>query len=447
MKLEKATLRVVKSDGPPPQYGDPIPVQFNPSTLHLEISNSTEGGESRGRQVRQYTGSSSTSLSLELIFDTADEGTTDNPRSVRERTQVLEQFVYPRGEGEEKQAPPKLHFQWGDLILEGVVENLKLDFDHFAPNGVPLRAKVGFSFKEQDRKYQFLESGPGANISAGVSLAGGFSLSAGLSISAGLSLNAGISLGAVGSVGVGFGARAGVAIGGESAAEFAVRSGLDPAAWRGLSLNGGSPLSLDAGVEIGFTSKATSSSGLGVAAGPNAGTSVSPEGAFGLQQETGVRTVPSAGSNASAQQSFTVAAAGGVTPAVESVKIARTASAEGASRQAFATGGGGAAPLTRPALPDQARTPLARGGYSTSAPAPRPPKADARAASFALGVPLRTVPGAAAELRAQGAHTSIPTTADPTVPQWEALRSRRTLNAAGPRIKKRKCNCSSPCGH
>src|SRR5688572_656560 len=341
MQLEKATLRVVNSDGPPPRYGDPIPVQFNPSTLHLEISNSTEGGESRGRQVRQYTGSSSTTLSLELIFDTADEGTTDNPRSVREKTQALEQFVYPRGKGEEIQAPPKLHFQWGDLILEGVVENLKLDFDHFAPNGVPLRAKAGFSFKEQDRKYQFLQTGPGANISAGVSLAGGFSLSAGVSF------NAGISLGAVGSVGVGLEARAGVAIGGESAAEFAVRSGLDPAAWRGLSLNGESPLSLEAGVEIGFTSKATASSGLGVAAGPNAGASVSPEGAFGLKQEAGVRTVAAAGSNAAAQQSFTLAAAGGVAQAVESVKITRTALADGASRRAFAAPGGAAPPLTR----------------------------------------------------------------------------------------------------
>jgi hypothetical protein len=52
-----------------------IPVQFNPSSLRLTLSNSVDGGTSRGRQVQQYNGSSSTQLHVELEFDTADEGT------------------------------------------------------------------------------------------------------------------------------------------------------------------------------------------------------------------------------------------------------------------------------------------------------------------------------------------------------------------------------------
>ena len=40
-----------------------IPVQFNPSSLRLTLSNSVDGGTSRGRQVQQYNGSSSTQTS------------------------------------------------------------------------------------------------------------------------------------------------------------------------------------------------------------------------------------------------------------------------------------------------------------------------------------------------------------------------------------------------
>lgn len=230
-QLEKATLTPIKSDESGSELGPPIDVQFNPASLRLQITNSTEGGESRGRQARQYTGSSSTSLTLDLVFDTADEGSTDSPRSVREKTAAVEQFVYPKGEGEEKQAPPKLRFQWGDLILEGVVDSLTIDLDHFAGNGVPLRAKVGFSFKEQDRKYEFLASGPGANRKAGAALPGGASLGIAGGVSLGISAQASV----------------GLSIGGESAAEFAVRAGVDPAAWRGLSFeaSAGGSLSLD----------------------------------------------------------------------------------------------------------------------------------------------------------------------------------------------------------
>lgn len=76
--LKKATLFELNPDG---SLKDPngTEVQFNPATMRLQISNATEGGESRGRQVRQHLGKSSTTLTLDLIFDTADEGTTSAP--------------------------------------------------------------------------------------------------------------------------------------------------------------------------------------------------------------------------------------------------------------------------------------------------------------------------------------------------------------------------------
>ena len=109
--LAKATLQEIGSDEQESPIGEPVPVQFNPASLSLRITNQIEGNRSRGRQVRQYTGSSSSTLTLDLIFDTADEGTTDTPRSVREKTALVEKYVLPKGDGDQKQAPPKLQFQ------------------------------------------------------------------------------------------------------------------------------------------------------------------------------------------------------------------------------------------------------------------------------------------------------------------------------------------------
>ncbi|MCI5224926.1 MAG: hypothetical protein D3924_20215, partial [Candidatus Electrothrix sp. AR4] len=98
-QLEKATLEPVwayKSESkkdksynykPADPKGKPMEVQFNPTSLHLKMSNQNEGGRTLGRQRRQQIGTSSTVLTLELIFDTADEttGSPDNPQPVSVR--------------------------------------------------------------------------------------------------------------------------------------------------------------------------------------------------------------------------------------------------------------------------------------------------------------------------------------------------------------------------
>lgn len=78
MQLQKAIIEELDGDTGKGAF----PVQFNPTTLRLTLTNRVEGGQSQGKQVRQHLGPSSTTLSLDLIFDTADEGTTENPRSV-----------------------------------------------------------------------------------------------------------------------------------------------------------------------------------------------------------------------------------------------------------------------------------------------------------------------------------------------------------------------------
>lgn len=452
--LKKATLFELDSKGNPTDPNG-TEVQFNPATMKLQISNATEGGESRGRQVRQHLGKSSTTLTLDLIFDTADEGTTAFPRSVRDRTAAVEKYVLPVSRGEDKQAPPKVRFQWGPFILNGVVESVNIDIDHFAADGTPLRAKVGLSLKEQDSKYQFPKTKnpsqppkpkqtPAGQPGSGPAPA----------------------------------TQSATVIGGETAADFATRMGLDPSAWRGLDIGASASLSLDAGLEVGFSADLSVSAGLGVTVGFEAGVSASIEASVGLDASAtvGVSATASFGSNLAA--GIAVASAGGVSAAIAQAGSASAATAVNQTAQAFGqslpagaapavTASKSAAVVSPPSAqlgpPQQSRTPLSQSGLPTlsqqaAAPsAPPLPRADPRAITFGFGVPLRSQVGSASNQRTDltvggaiiGAQVTSgypPGTANPTIPPWVALPSSEFgVTATGAfQMKQRArplCNC------
>ncbi|HEV7590667.1 MAG TPA: hypothetical protein VGO40_21335, partial [Longimicrobium sp.] len=157
--LEKAKL-VKLGESSDDDEQEEIPVQFNPASLRLTLSNSTEGGQSTGRQQRQYSGNASTEISFDLVFDTADEeGEPGVARNVREKTAKVEQFVLAQASGgTTRPSPPRVKFVWGGLSIAGVMSQLAIDFDLFAPTGEPLRAKMSVSIKEQDAQYALLQS-------------------------------------------------------------------------------------------------------------------------------------------------------------------------------------------------------------------------------------------------------------------------------------------------
>src|SRR5687768_6085338 len=138
--LKKATLQEISGDSRRSPVGSPVDVQFNPTTLNLQLSNQIEGDVTRGRTARQLVGANAAPLTLDLVVDTADEGTTERPVSVRIKTAIVERYVLPQQTGAE--TPPKLRFQWAELVIEGIVDSVGIDFDHFAADGTPLRAKV-----------------------------------------------------------------------------------------------------------------------------------------------------------------------------------------------------------------------------------------------------------------------------------------------------------------
>lgn len=442
-ELRKATLTRLTAGDNPQEVLPAIAVQFNPATLRLALSNQTEGGQSRGRQERQFSGLSSTDLSFELVFDTADESAGGGrPRSVREKTALVEQFVLAESDSRDRNrrvVPPRVRFQWGDLKIDGVIQSLSIDFELFAADGTPLRAKMSVAIKEQNPRYELKQREQGQ--SSGSDPAPGAQSSA--------------APGAEGSPNTD---RTLAALEGESAADFAQRAGLDPAAWRAVASLLDGTLSLEAGLELDF------SAGVALGAGVSAGFSFEADASLSLEASLGLEAAVSANGGSGAAAGLSLSAAGGVSAAVESVTIAKTEAAASAALQAFVAGGTAVPKAARPSAFDQRRAPLRSLDAASpvtavaavvAAPAPPSPLADSRAASYGFGVPLRPRALGAAEARRRALAgrasvrpyaraAEVPVTRDPGAAPWEQLPVGGPAGS-GAAPRRPSCRCASRC--
>jgi hypothetical protein len=361
--LHKATLQEVspKASQRPELVGSPVSVQVNPTTLRLALANNTDVGKAVGRPNTQAQGLYSSTLSFDLMFDTADQGTTEAPTDVRTLTAQLEYYLLPK-KGTTKAVPPRLKFVYGSLEVVGVMSALNLEFDLFADSGIPLRAKASVTIKEQKPEFDADLLGAGANNGAAAANPVPSPGGAGPTPSPD---------------------RTGTALGGESAADFATRMGLDPSAWKDLAGGLTDPLRLDAGLQIDFSASLSASVGLGVTLGATAGGA--PPGGGGGGVGGGGVTGP-AGPDPTDPAAVT--AAGGISQALAQQTATRSAGAAGASRAAFpapaATVAVGAP--NPPTGPSVVAAPVAAAqGVS---PVPMVP-VDPRAASYGFGIPLR----------------------------------------------------------
>lgn len=143
------------------QDGQPFAVQFNPVSLQVEITNSiNQQGEAGG--TNQVSTQSSAKMGLDLVFDTSGSG-----EDVRSKTRALRAAVRaPQGPGASPAAiaeagaafvPPLVTFQWGTFIFAGIAESYRETLDFFSADGVPLRAQVAMSLKEQAGEFTALE--------------------------------------------------------------------------------------------------------------------------------------------------------------------------------------------------------------------------------------------------------------------------------------------------
>lgn len=143
-----------------------LEVQFNPSTLRVTLAN-TLRAENRGGNSRsaQYVDKSESSLSVELLFDTTVEWksvrkSVEANSDVRQQTKAIaEQFMQPQEPNSNRpRAPKRCRFQWGSFQFTGMVASYSETLDFFAPEGIPLRATLALTLKEDSYQFDMDES-------------------------------------------------------------------------------------------------------------------------------------------------------------------------------------------------------------------------------------------------------------------------------------------------
>lgn len=169
IKITRAKLIPMEGDKVVTDVEQHIEVQFNPATLKVTLSNSlkadSKGGSGGSRNAAQFVEKSESSLSIELLFDTTVKWETGNGSNnartvaansdVRKQTRrIAEQFMQPQNpDSKRPKAPKRCRLQWGSFQFTGMVSSYSETLDFFAPEGIPLRATLALTLKED--RYQF----------------------------------------------------------------------------------------------------------------------------------------------------------------------------------------------------------------------------------------------------------------------------------------------------
>jgi len=159
---ERAKLIPVSGASDQPDLAHAINVQFNPATLRVALSNTLKENPRQGNsRATQFVDKSSSSLSVELLFDTTfiDEANGDGTGAtsgsdVRLLTKkIAELFIKPVESGSQLGAPSRCLFQWGAFEFLGMIQGFDETLDYFSPEGCPLRASLSLRLVED--RYQF----------------------------------------------------------------------------------------------------------------------------------------------------------------------------------------------------------------------------------------------------------------------------------------------------
>lgn len=167
-----------------------IPVQFNPNSLRITYSNTLAAERSTGANSApsaQYIDKSESSLAVQLIYDTSvpgplnseflwslqKKGASPNPgqqtaagnandqshqanSDVRLLTKRITDAFMNKDNAPDSgghKVPRRCQFEWGAFIFKGMVSSYNETLDFFSPEGIPLRATVALTLKEDS--YQF----------------------------------------------------------------------------------------------------------------------------------------------------------------------------------------------------------------------------------------------------------------------------------------------------
>lgn len=134
MRLSKAFIT--------PSGGNPVPVLFNPTQYSLDRGNRLAeiGVPGLGSPVLQFVHGTSSTLSMQLFFDTYEDR-----RDVRLHTDRVYGLLRI---DPDTHAPPVCTFSWGTFTFRCVLERVGGRFTLFLADGTPVRATLDVVFKE-----------------------------------------------------------------------------------------------------------------------------------------------------------------------------------------------------------------------------------------------------------------------------------------------------------
>jgi len=144
--------------------GVTVRAQYNPKELGVDKSVPWQKAPtSSGDQPElTFTSAEGRSMSLELFFDTYEQGTDVHGAHVAALLQ-LAMVMDPNG-SEDKKRPTRVKVIWGGLpAFEGVIESIGTKYTMFLPSGTPVRATCSVKIKEASRaSFKKGASGAGA---------------------------------------------------------------------------------------------------------------------------------------------------------------------------------------------------------------------------------------------------------------------------------------------
>ena len=125
--------------------GEVLEVLFNPSeyVLSKQVIYSERTAVGKSTSYVQFSSGRRRQLRVELFFDTTDSG-----EDVSKYTDTLQSFMEVSSAGDGGPSNPVLLFAWGSLNFKCVLEDLKLQFTKFGPDGTPYRVIARTVFSE-----------------------------------------------------------------------------------------------------------------------------------------------------------------------------------------------------------------------------------------------------------------------------------------------------------
>ena len=187
LQILRARLVPINNNERAPEK-DWIPVQFNPNSLRINYTNTLAAERSTGKSsspAPQYIDKSESTFAVQLIYDTTVPGpaqgefswtkesvagnenylnekktgaaTHEANTDVRNLTKkITDQFIDPTQSPQSKghSVPRKCQFEWGAFIFRGMVTSYSETLDFFSPEGIPLRATVALTLKEDSFQFE-----------------------------------------------------------------------------------------------------------------------------------------------------------------------------------------------------------------------------------------------------------------------------------------------------